>query len=1022
MTTPTGIIELVERFERQHEAFRSGRYNETQVRREFIDPFFELLGWDLSNKYGAPEAYKDVVHEDAIKIGGAHKAPDYSFRVGGSRRFFVEAKQPSVNLDEHKASAFQLRRYAWSAKLPLSILTDFEELAVYDCRVTPAKDDRPSTARVRFHAYHEYPERWDEIASIFSKEAVLQGSFDQYAENVASKRGTATVDAVFLKEIESWRELLARNLALRNPGLTQRQLNFAVQMTIDRIIFLRMTEDHGIEDYGRLQSLISASGVYDRLKVFYRQADERYNSGLFHFHKEKDRPEHHDDLTLQLTIEDAPLKGIIKNLYFPDSPYEFSVLPVEVLGQVYEQFLGKVIDLSPDRNITIEEKPEVRKAGGVYYTPKYIVDYIVATTVGKLLEGKRPGPRGGVRRLKIVDPACGSGSFLIGAYQYLLDWHRDRYVEDGPQKHPRELYQGPGGQWLLTTDEKKRILLNNIYGVDIDPQAVEVTKLSLLLKVLEGESAQSLVTQLAMFHERALPDLGNNIKCGNSLISPDFYRTEQTSFLDPETHYHINVFDWKAAFPDVFTGDKPGFDAVIGNPPYLNIDDTWGKGDPRQRYIKKAYASVYNDKTDILFYFLAKAIEIGKSEVAFIVSRAFLEAYKADKLRRWLSEHSDVAEIIDFRNHYVFNGIGITTAIVSLSKGTPLPSANVYQLRDQAVRLDGLAEQKLDASLFQHFPVDQELFKEQPWLFASGDIEELNRKVDAAGEPLGRVLHIGQGMQTGRNDVFGGLTRAQIEEWGLKPEQFFSRARNSDIDRFHIRDSGELVLYLEDFRRFEDLPQGVREHLQQHEAQLKDRAAYQRGNCDWWRYTWPLHKEHLQKPKILCPYLATSNRFALDEQQRFLGLTDTTVLYEVGQQEQLRYILGLLNSRLLTFRFKFIGKLKSAGIIEYFWNSISKLPIRRIDISVAADRARHDQMVSFVDHAMLLQQQLAAARTGHERTISMRQIDAVNDQIDQLVYDLYGLAQNDIAVIENNSQITIPDPKDTGTVEFQTTA
>ncbi len=178
----------------------------------------------------------------------------------------------------------------------------------------------------------------------------------------------------------------------------------------------------------------------------------------------------------------------MRGLHYPESPYEFSVLPVDVLGQVYEQFLGSVIHLEDGHTATVEQKPEVRKAGGVCYTPTYIVDYIVENTVGKLLEGKRPGPRGGASKLKIVDPACGSGSFLIGAYEYLLNWHRDRYLEDGPEKHRDRLYEGRGGEWHLTIDGKKRILLNNTYGVDIDPQAVEVTKLSLLIKVLEGES------------------------------------------------------------------------------------------------------------------------------------------------------------------------------------------------------------------------------------------------------------------------------------------------------------------------------------------------------------------------------------------------------------------------------------------------------------------------------------------------------------------------------------------------------
>ena len=232
MTTPPEIIELVERFGRNKAAYTGVHYNETQLRREFLDPFFEALGWDVNNKQGWAEAYKDVIHEDAIRIGGTMKAPDYSFRIGGARKFFLEAKKPSVRVREDAEAAYQLRRYAWSAKLPLSILSDFEDLAVYDCRVKPAPGDKASAARVLLFAHSEYPARWEEIAAVFARESVLRGSFDKYAETSAGKRGTTEVDDAFLQQIEGWREALAHNLALRNPGLTTRELNFAVQRTI----------------------------------------------------------------------------------------------------------------------------------------------------------------------------------------------------------------------------------------------------------------------------------------------------------------------------------------------------------------------------------------------------------------------------------------------------------------------------------------------------------------------------------------------------------------------------------------------------------------------------------------------------------------------------------------------------------------------------------------------------------------------------------------------------------------------
>jgi hypothetical protein len=351
---------------------------------------FGALGWDMENISGYAEAYKDVIHEDAIKIGGATKAPDYCFRIGGTRKFFLEAKKPSVDIKTDAHPAFQLRRYAWSAKLPLSVLTDFEEFAVYDCRVKPALSDAAAAARVLYLGFREYVARWDDIAKIFSREAILKGSFDKFAESTKAKRGTAEVDDAFLDEIEQWRADLARNLATRNPKLSQRDLNFSVQRTIDRIVFLRICEDRRIEIYGRLQALLNGENIYARLRHLFREADERYNSGLFHFQKETDRVEPPDDLTPGLEIDDAVLKKIIRRLYYPESPYEFSVLPADILGQVYEQFLGKVIRLTENHQAKVEDKPEVKKAGGVYYTPTYIVDYIVKNTVGKLLENKTP--------------------------------------------------------------------------------------------------------------------------------------------------------------------------------------------------------------------------------------------------------------------------------------------------------------------------------------------------------------------------------------------------------------------------------------------------------------------------------------------------------------------------------------------------------------------------------------------------------------------------------------------------------
>jgi adenine-specific DNA-methyltransferase len=1039
------LQELVVLFQANFNQYRGSGYDEANVRTDFIDKFFEILDWDVRNLRGYSEQYREVVREDKVEIKGKLKAPDYSFRIGGVRKFFVEAKKPSINIKDDIVSAFQLRRYAYTAKLPLSILTDFEEFAVYDTRIKPDKSDSASVARIFYCTFNDYNNHFGYISDTFSKEAILKGSFDRYMEDKKRKKGTSEVDWEFLKLIEKWRDELARNIALRNDDLSLEELNDSVQKTIDRIIFLRIAEDRGMETYGRLMSLMDKEGVvsrglhselslksgqphavtpagigisdlYPRLFNLFAQADVKYNSGLFDFKT--------DILTPKLKIDDKVLKGIINELYYPDSPYEFSVLPVEILGNIYEQFLGKTIRLTAGHQAKVEDKPEVKKAGGVYYTPKYIVDYIVRNTVGEMLKTRKiVGVHTDISKkhkehLRIVDPACGSGSFLLGAYQLLLDHYLDWYTGNGsmvdPKSHSEQkkkdsilkkslkgnrIYQVRDNEFRLTIQEKQRILVDHIYGVDIDRQAMEVTKLSLLLKLLEGENLESTGYLFKHSDIKLLPNLSENIKCGNSLIGSDFYKSDQKHlFGDEETMRRVNVFDWEKGFSEVFADG--GFDVVIGNPPYFNVDDTWGKHDQRLVALKSLYPHIYNDKTDILFYFLGKSVELCKGSVGFIVSRAFLEAYKADKLRKYLASHSAINQIIDFQNFHVFKGVGITTCIIIFKPNKPQESTHVYKLRLDKLSTLEFPSLLSDSNVFDYIEVSQKKMGSLPWELTSSAISGINAKIDSTGESLDKIFIIGQGMQTGRNDVFGERTQDEINSWHLKPGLFYKRASNSDIQRYFIRDRGEFILFLQDENVFEKLPSGVKKHLLMYSVELKNRAAYQRGNCEWWKFTWPLHEEYYNRKRILCPYLASYNRFALVENSEFLSLTDTTVLFENGQPENILYILGLLNSKLLTFRFKSIGKLKSGGIYEYFWNSISKLPIRRINFSNTTDREMHDKLVDIVLKMLILQKKYYSARLENDKNLFKKQIEILDHQIDQLVYKLFDLTDDEVSIVE----------------------
>ncbi len=1036
---PPEVRGLVERFDLHSDDYRaaSGGYNETQIRREFIDPLFKSLGWDIDNTSGYAEAYKDVIHEDAIKIGSATKAPDYCFRIGGTRKFFLEAKKPSVDIKGDPSPAYQLRRYAWSAKLPLSILTDFEELAVYDCRVKPKRTDKSSVARILYMRYDELTARWRELASIFSREAVLRGSFDKFAQSTRRKRGTAEVDDAFLEEIECWREALAVNIALRNGHINRHDLNFAVQRTIDRIIFLRMCEDRGIEPYGALLALTNGAQVYDRLNILFRAADARYNSGLFHFASEKGRAEVHDELTPSLTIDDAVLKDIIRRLYYPESPYEFSVISPEILGQVYEQFLGKVITLTPGHRAKIQEKPEVRKAGGVYYTPAYIVHSIVHHTIGRLLgdfdrssasardtvrgpsdqgSSTRESPAAGgadERRrrkpmtpkdsatLRILDPACGSGSFLIGAYQYLLDWHLRWYLTNdlvhwAKQRRP-PIGLNARGEYRLTTAERKRILLNNIYGVDIDAQAVEVTKLALLLKVLEGESQDSIERQKRFFHERALPDLGHNIKCGNSLIGPDFYHVpgKQMSLLDDEVQRRINVFDWAKDFAPIM--EAGGFTCVIGNPPYIRMEAF----KELKEYLSVRFA-VHADRADLYAYFVERGHLLLRPGGVFgmILSNKFIRARYGYNTRRFITDAAKVLSIIDLAGLPVFRGATVRTVILVTERGggeadatysPPLPLAEFMDIQS-GIR-------SLDASTSRNaLRIASGSLKPDGWILHSETGGALLARLASTCARLEHAVPepICYGVKSGLVGAFvvSGEVADRLRRSGAAARSVVRPYITGRQVRRYAPSTSDLALIYTyhgiDVKGCEQ----ILEHLRPFKSRLLQRATRQ----EWYELQQPQQRYVglMSRPKLIYPDIANECRFTLDVEGYICG--DTTFAIPLADLT----LLGILNSRLAFFYFRLkCVALEGANdsYLRFKRQYVAAFPLPR-DRNPGTAGAIQE----YVETMLGLHKKLAAAKTPYDTSLLERQIDATDRQIDRLVYELYGLTEDEIGVIEEATE------------------
>lgn len=918
------IANLVDRFHEQKDVYRKSDYNETQTRRDFIDPFWEALGWDVANKSGNYEDYREVIHEDKVKVrenGGERlKAPDYSFRlVGGKRLFFLEAKKPSVFIKDEIQPAYQVRRYGWSAKLPISIITDFEEFAIYDCTKKPNPTDKAATARIKYFTYQDYLNDFDFIWNTFSKERVLKGSFDSFVKSDTHKKGTATVDGEFLASLDRWRTYLAESIAKNNKHLDEDEINFAVQQTIDRIIFLRIAEDRSVEPYGNLKDCIANGNLYQNLYHTFVKADEKYNSGLFDFNKDK--------ISHKLEIDNKVIKTIVNELYYPESPYEFAVLPVEILGTAYEQFLGKTISLSKSGKAVIEQKPEVRKAGGVYYTPQYIVDYIVKNTVGKLVENKTPKE---ITKLKIADPACGSGSFLIGAYNYLLEWHLNFYAKNEDLAKKDKALTPTGA---LTTSLKKQILLNNIYGVDIDVNAGEVTKLSLLLKCMEGETQASIATQMSLFHERVLPTLDNNIKSGNSLIDLDYYDNE----LDFGEEKKVKPFSWQKAFPEVFK--QGGFDCVIGNPPYFRVEAER----PESNYLRTKYSTA-EFKLDIYTLFIEKFVKEGFKKFGFIIPNTLLTNLTDKKLRKLLLEKSNIDEIVNYRIK-VFQDAVVHSMILILSDN----------LENEKIKITEVSPDKTE-----FFEVDKKRFIEnENYSFdfrMFGKNAGLFEKLNSQSTVLSNLCEVKQTIKTGNDEKYISTKKEKAN--------FKKVIGGSEIQRYQLNYKGRYVNY---------------------------------GS-----YLACPRNPHIFEVngKILIRETGKQITATYDNEQYYILSSLYSVFLKENLSYNLKYILGIINSNLSQFFMKQLcfdnssGAFVKARIFHY-----QQLPIKTINFK-SDEKIKHNEIVKNVD--LLLQLNKEKQETKLESKIEQVQnrIDYCEQKINEIVYELYGLSEEEIKIVE----------------------
>ena len=1052
------VCELVEDFKENEARYLSPQYQEAEVRRDYIDKLLEALGWDVYHRTQKNPYAQEVKVEKGVSIGKTQKRADYALYISPEFRqpkFFVEAKKPSRNL-KNADDYFQTIRYGWNANTPVAVLTDFQEFHILDCRYKPNIKNVLENPNHKIYVFTDYSDRekFREIFYLFNRDDVAKSSLENYSSRFEKIKGKAklklkeslqSIDDDFLEYIDEVRETLAKAFKKNDSKLSSEELTEATQRTIDRIVFIRFLEDKLIEPEYYISEFGKKGNAWTEFITVCRKLDAKYNGIVFKKH-------FIDEQTFQ-GPEQSTFKKICDEISYLNSPYDFNAIPIHILGSIYERFLGKVVNATAQR-VKVEEKPEVRKAGGVYYTPKYIVDYIVDNTVGKIIRnentptvsspsapigdliktnsenvisgdtrrehagmksagGKTPAD---ISKLRFADIACGSGSFLIGVFETLLKYHTE-YYQSHPEQAKKDGCINKEGQWILSIKQKQNILINNIYGVDIDNQAVEVTQLSLALKMLEDESTATANEMQVLFHEKILPDLSKNIVCGNSLIGTDIL---EGKMFASEEERKLNPMDFDAMFPEVFRNG--GFDAIVGNPPYLRIQGLQENFDNQINYYTENYKSAVK-RFDIYLLFIEKGFKLLKNKaiLGYICPHKFLNSDFGSGIREMLIKNTALKAIINFGHNSVFENASTYTGLLFLSKDIN-DRFKYYEFTenyksDLHIKLNNLSDNKF--SIY-----DLNKLSSSAWVLMSSSSKTILDKINMPLCIRDVFENIMVGIQSGIDEVhilkfvenidsnliklYSDKLKKEITiEFGLvKP-----LIMGDNLKRYQIPNYNNYVIYpykrlnnktviLQEDELSIKYPLGY-DYLHKFKKDLFEIRERQKTNSKYW---YSCHRSRdmnvFERERIVTPYASFGCNMTISPS----GLYHNTKVYSLipkeDRNESKYYWLALFNSKIMWYFMKNTGYVLRGGYYTFTTDYLSPFPVRTIDFTNTEEKRKHDFLVTLVEQMLESKKQLRTSKIDKDKTYWERKCEQLDNSIDSEVYKLYGLTEEEIKIVE----------------------
>lgn len=941
---------LVERFHANLKYYKDARrnYNEHSCRTEYIDPLLKLLGWDVANEKGLAPQYREVIAEN---YSTPTDRPDYSMTLRGVAKFFVEAKKPAVDISVVKDPAYQTRKYGWNANHRIAVLTNFEHLIIYDTCYMPKESDDCAVARYRVFHYTEYVDRFDEMSALISRDVVFSGEFDRFLETSFPSVGgeKQQVDIMFLNQINKWRVDLSNEL-YRKGGryLSLEVLNDVVQEFINQIVFLRICEDRNLPLYHKLQDMVGNPELLQtKLEELFREADHRYNSGMFSG----------DEIVFDLSSN--VISDMISGLYYPQSPYMFNIIEPNLLGKIYELFLTEQLVCLADGRIGLTKKKECQNRA-VVTTPTEIVKYMVDKTLHRVCDGLSPEEILGVR---MADIACGSGVFLEEAFAYLQNYCVQYYLSSGKEAH---LLEVGNGRYKLPLQEKKNILCSCIYGIDIDVHAVEVAKFSLLIKLIEDETAPSVSDVMPI-----LPDLSSNICFGNALIS----QAELGGMtVSPEKMLEVAPFEWA----NINGGGQ--FSVIIGNPPYVNTEGMHALlPDVEVAAYKKKYKTSYK-QFDKCYIFIEQALRKVRSGgfVCYIVPNKFFKIGAGEKLRDLIAKDQMLVSLDDFGDAQLFEDKTIYSSILLLQKQKQ--ETFVYSSVDSANRL--WAGETVDS-----IELSSSTLNKLPWRLTT-DMEFLSmlQNIDRVAVPLTKHTNIFNGIQTSAErptpvywfsseDIVGDYqdtievsrdgVHYTIEKALLKPYFKPTKKAEKGLNSYSILETDKRIIFPYDtdgrlipISEMKSNYPGTYAYLEANYDRLAPKCVSEDGIRDvpnataetWYQYgrTQAL-TAFINTPKLIVGVLSKEPMYVLDRNDILIASGGTAgycaISRKTGSPYALEYIQAWLSNPITERILEIVGSDFEGGFISRGTFVLQTLPFVELDFSDDIQRGIYDRVV-----------------------------------------------------------------------------